>query len=173
MCHTGATGPTGATGAIGATGATGVTGVTGATGIARLGLSAFAYIFSTTAQTVANNAAIVFNSPSTAAPIAYTTGNSAITLTPPGNYLVTFEVSVATGGGGQWAIAVNGSVIQSQTYNNRSSNSQIFGEAIINVAAVTNITIANVSGGAVTLSNGLASIPNTAVSSSVTILKLS
>ena len=59
----------------GATGATGVTGAAGTTGATGLGLSAFAYIYSTTAQSVADNAAVVFNSPSTAAPIAYTTGD--------------------------------------------------------------------------------------------------
>lgn len=172
---TGATGPTGATGATGGTGATGPRGTTGATGAPGLGLSAFAYIYSTTDQTVADNAAILFDSPSIAGPIAYTIGTSVITLSLPGNYLVSFEVSVANGGGGEWSIALNGSVIQSQTYNNRSSNGQTFGEAIINVTASTNITIVNFSGGSVKLSNGLTGggKPNTAVSSSVTILKLS
>ncbi|MDT8717989.1 collagen-like protein [Clostridium sp. 19966] len=173
---TGFTGPTGPTGFTGPTGPTGFTGPTGPSGPSGSGLSAFAYIYSTTAQSVADNAAVVFDSPSTLAPISFTTGTSTITLTDIGSYLISFEVSVATGGGGEWAIAVGGSVVQSLTYNSRSGNSQVFGEAIVNVSSPpVNITLVNFSGGAVTLSNGLAGggKPNTAVSASVTILKLS
>ena len=52
---------------------TGATGATGATGVI-----SFAYIYRDTDQTVADNAAIIFNSPATLAPIQYTPVSSSI-----------------------------------------------------------------------------------------------
>ena len=169
--YTGPTGATGDTGDTGPTGDTGDTGPTGPTGDAG-GLSGFAYIYSTDEQTVDEDEAVVFNSPSTVAPIEFTTGTTDITLTENGSYLISFEVSVGASGGSQWAIALDGAITQPLTYHSRSGNSQVFGEAIINVTtAPVVVTIVNTSGNA-QLTNGIASTPDETVSASVTILKL-
>ncbi|WP_443661205.1 hypothetical protein [Clostridium sp.] len=163
------TGATGVTGVTGTTGATGNTGVTGATGG---GLSAAAYIYSASAQSVANTSAVIFDGPATSgAPISFTAPGSKITLNA-GVYLISFEVSVGTGGGSTWSIAVNSAVTKQLSYTGRSSNSQIFGEAVITLAASSTISIVNNSGGSVNLENRLAPSPNTSVSASITILKL-
>jgi hypothetical protein len=72
-----------------------------------------------------------------------------------------------------WAIDVAGAVTQPLSYTSRSGNTQVFGEAIITIAAPSTISITNNSGGAVQIETGLAPTPNTSVSASVNILKLS
>ncbi|MCB2362260.1 collagen-like protein, partial [Clostridium estertheticum] len=169
---TGVTGSTGATGNTGATGSTGVTGNTGATGSTGAGLSAFAYIYSAAAQSVADTSAVIFDGPATTlAPISFTAPSSTITISA-GTYLISFETSVGSGGGSTWAIAVNGVITQPLSYTSRSGNSQVWGEAVITIAAASTISIVNNSGGAVNLVNGLATALNTSVSASINILKL-
>jgi len=169
---TGTTGTTGSTGVTGTTGTTGSTGITGTTGNTGAGLPAFAYIYSTAAQSVANTSAVIFNGPATTlAPISFTAPSSTITLSA-GTYLISFETSVGTGGGSTWAIAVNGGITQPLSYTSRSGNSQVWGAAVITIAAASTISIVNNSGGAINLVNGLAPTPNTSVSASINILKL-
>jgi|GEM_PF-4298132 len=169
---TGTTGTTGSTGVTGTTGTTGSTGITGTTGNTGAGLPAFAYIYSTAAQSVANTSAVIFNGPATTlAPISFTAPSSTITLSA-GTYLISFETSVGTGGGSTWAIAVNGGITQPLSYTSISGNSQVWGEAVITIAAASTISIVNNSGGAINLVNGLAPTPNTSVSASINILKL-
>ena len=168
-------GPTGPQGPSGVAGATGPQGPQGPPGPPGSGLSAFEYIYSTAAQSVADNAPIIFDSPSTAFPIVFTKDSSTVTLTAPGAYLVSFQISTATNGGSQWAIARNGVITQALTYNSRNSKSQIFGQSIIHVtSAPITITIINFSGSVVILSNGLETDDkhNTAVSASITVLKI-
>jgi hypothetical protein len=135
----------------------------------------FSYIYSTDDQVVMNHAAIVFHSPSNESPIAFTTGTPMIKLAALGSYYISFLISSATDCGGEWAIAVNHAISPSLSYNNTNGFSQIHGEAIINVTTIpTEITIVNLSGVDMKLSNGLSSGEklNTTVSASVTILKL-
>ena len=168
----GAAGPAGPQGPAGVAGPAGPQGPSGPPGS---GLSAFAYIYSTSAQSVADNAPIIFNSPSTSSPIAFTTETSTINLTTTGVYLIRFQISIATSEGGQWAIAKNGIITKQLTFNTRNSDSQLFGEAIIDVSsAPTTITLVNYSGRVTVLSNGLETNDklNTSVSASMTILKL-
>ncbi|MCB2294792.1 hypothetical protein LGK95_14930 [Clostridium algoriphilum] len=167
-------GPTGASGTNGINGSDGITGSTGASGTNGIsgGLSAFAYIYSTAAQSVADTGSVLFNNPpTTSSPITFTAPSTTINLTPPGTYLISFELSVSSGGG-TWTIAVNGSITQPLSYTSRSENSQVFGEAIITIIVPSAISIVNNSGGSINLANGLSPTPNTSVSASVTILKL-
>lgn len=175
-CPPGPPGPPGEQGPPGRRGPAGPPGEAGPPGPpGPSGLSNFAYIYSTENQSINDNSPVVFNSPSTVAPIAYTSGTSIISLTGTGNYMITFEVSNSTGGGSEWSIAINGVVTQPLTYLSRSGNTQVTGSAIVNVTSVpTTISIVNFSGGAVNISNGLSGQgkPNTTVSASVVILKL-
>ena len=63
-------------------------------------------------------------------------------------------------------------LFRSLSYTSRSGDSQVWGEAVITIAAASTISIVNNSGGSVKLVNGLAPTPNTSVSASINILKL-
>jgi len=163
-CPTGVAGPAGAQGIPGATGLAGAAGDLSA---------AFAYIYSTQAQSVSDTGLVLFNNPATtSAPIAFTAYRSTITLSP-GIYLISFQVSVGNVGGSTWGIAVNNAITQPFSYTNLSGNSQVLGEAIIPILTPSTISIVNNSGGgSINLVNNIASTSNTSVSASVTILKL-
>ncbi|MEA4831548.1 MAG: hypothetical protein VB118_02905 [Oscillospiraceae bacterium] len=138
-------------------------------------LSPFAYIYSTAEQIVLNNAAVIFNSPSSEDPIAYTAGTSVIKLTEIGSYSIRFLISSASCCEEIWSIAVNHSIKQQLSFNCRSGQYQIQGEAIINVASVpAEITIVNLSGTDIKLSNGVSNPEkiNTTVSASINIIKV-
>ena len=165
-------GPPGATGAKGARGAKGAAGPAGPAGPSAL--SAFGYIYSTEEQTLDKGDLVVFNSPNIVGAIVFNTNDNFITLTAEGNYRVSFQVSSGSGGGNVWAIEVDNAVLQPFSFMSRSGNTQIFGEFIINVTdAPVVLTLVNEAGNNVKIVNGLASDPNTSVSASVVILKLS
>lgn len=169
----GAPGPAGPQGPAGVAGPAGPQGPIGPPGS---GISSYEYIYSTSAQLVSDNAPVIFNSPSSSSPIAFTTDTSTITLTTTGVYLISFQISTASDGGSQWSIAKNGVISSLLTFNSRASNSQVYGETIINVtSAPTIISIINFSGRAILLSSGLPTNDkfNTSVSASMTILKIS
>ena len=95
---TGATGPTGPTGATGPTGPTGATGPTGPTGPAGEDLAAeFLNAYSTPAQPVASNAAIVFDKSAAIAGNAVTHQDNSkdVIIQEPGYYSVSFSGTVA------------------------------------------------------------------------------
>ncbi|MED4810124.1 collagen-like protein, partial [Bacillus atrophaeus] len=88
---TGATGPPGLAGATGATGPPGLAGATGATGTGAAGLSEYGYIYNLSAQTVAIEADVIFDSTGITNPgITHAPGTSQIAITTPGDYEVTF-----------------------------------------------------------------------------------
>jgi hypothetical protein len=135
----------------------------------------YAYIYSTCGQLVPDNAPIVWTSPSTTAPILNQTGTPTVILSGCSVYLVRFCISVRAGNGSQFSIVIDDETQPSLTYNNRSGDTQIYGEAIINVTSkVSRLEIRNVTGEAIVLSNGLgvSTNPNTSVSATLVIFKL-
>ncbi|MDI9486295.1 MAG: hypothetical protein QM214_00030, partial [Bacillota bacterium] len=166
--ETGPQGPIGETGPQGPPGETGPQGPPGPPGV-----SAFGYYYSTAEQRVDDTEPAVFNSPSTGAPFFFTSPSSIVTITETGYYKIDFQVSASTGGGGVWGIALDDATDQSRTFLTRSANNQISGDLIVAITtAPTAVQLVNLSGGSVTLANGLANEPGTSVSASMTILKL-
>ncbi|WP_367307757.1 collagen-like triple helix repeat-containing protein, partial [Bacillus pumilus] len=165
---TGATGDTGATGATGPTGATGDTGATGATGA---GLSEFAYVYNLSAETVALEAPVIFDSTGIiTAGITHAPGTSQIIVTNPGNYEVTFSVSGVESN--QFTLFVNGGPVTNTVYGSGAGTQQNNGQAILALAAGDTLTLVNhTSAAAVTLQT-LAGGTQTNVNASIIIKKL-
>jgi hypothetical protein len=167
----GHTGPPGRRGDIGPMGPSGEKGEKGEPFVLN-----YAYIYSTEEQTIANHSQIVWNSPTTAIPIFYEEKNPTIILVGKGVYLVRFCASIRAGNGSQFSLIVDNVKEQALTYNNRASDSQICGEAIITITAnISTLEIKNTTGTTIVLSNGLGvgTNPNTSVSATLVILKLS
>ena len=165
---TGVTGPTGVTGATGDTGATGPTGVTGATGA---GLSEFAYVYNLSAETVALEAPVIFDSTGIiTSGITHAPGTSQIIVTNPGNYEVTFSVSGVEPN--QFTLFVNGGPVTNTVYGSGAGTQQNNGQAILALAAGDTLTLVNhTSAAAVTLQT-LAGGTQTNVNASIIIKKL-
>jgi hypothetical protein len=142
MGPTGPEGPTGAGGAEGPTGATGATGATGPAGSS--GLSQFAYVYNLSAQTVAKEASITFDSNGVMTPgiIHATTPPSAgIEIVEAGTYAVTFSVSGTESN--QMAIFVNGNPVPGSIYGSGAGTQLNSGQAILIVGAGDVLTIRN------------------------------
>lgn len=165
---TGPQGPPGPTGATGPQGFPGPPGPQGPQGPP--GTVASAYIFSIAEQTVAAAGAAVFNSAATLPPVAFSPPSSSVTLAA-GTYLINFQVSLTTDSASAWGIAINGINSPSRTFVSRSGQTQVFGSIIITLAVPATITLVN-RGAVVTLASGLSGMPSTAVSASMTVLKL-
>jgi hypothetical protein len=159
---TGDTGPTGATGATGATGSTGATGPTGATGAAGAdgatgatgtgGILAFGYIYNLTAQTVAVEASVVFDSNGPLSGVTHTAGTDTITVVSAGTYSITFSVSGTEPN--QFALFINGAPNTSTVYGSGAGTQQNTGQAILVLGAGDIITLVNhSSAAAVTLAS--------------------
>ncbi|MFP3452083.1 collagen-like protein, partial [Bacillus sp. SIMBA_154] len=168
---TGATGNIGATGATGPTGATGDTGATGATGVTGAGLSEFAYVYNLSAETVALEAPVIFDSTGIiTAGITHAPGTSQIIVTNPGNYEVTFSVSGVESN--QFTLFVNGGPVTNTVYGSGAGTQQNNGQAILALAAGDTLTLVNhTSAAAVTLQT-LAGGTQTNVNASIIIKKL-
>ncbi|WP_376745196.1 BclA C-terminal domain-containing protein, partial [Bacillus pumilus] len=168
---TGATGDIGATGPTGATGDTGATGPTGATGVTGAGLAEFAYVYNLSAQTVALEAPVIFDSTGITTPgITHAPGTSQIIVTNPGNYEVTFSVSGVEPN--QFTLFVNGAPVTNTVYGSGAGTQQNNGQAILALAAGDTLTLVNhTSAAAVTLQT-LAGGTQTNVNASIVIKKL-
>ncbi|RXK32082.1 flagellar hook-length control protein FliK, partial [Bacillus velezensis] len=177
---TGATGAAGATGATGVTGAAGVTGVpgatgdigpTGATGATGSGLSEYAYVYNLSAETVAIEAPVIFDSTGiTTAGITHAPGTAQIIVTTPGDYEVTFSVSGVEPN--QFTLFVNGGPVTNTVYGSGAGTQQNNGQAIITLAAGDILTLVNhTSAAAVTLQT-LAGGTQTNVNASIVLKKL-
>jgi hypothetical protein len=161
---TGAPGPQGAAGATGASGtrgddgASGPAGATGATGAAGPAgtndLAEVGYVYNLTAETVAIEADIPFdsNGPMTAG-VVHAPGSSQITLVNAGTYKVSFSVSGTEPN--QMAVFVNGDVVAGSTYGSGAGTQQNNGQATVVVADGDVLTIRNHSSSAAV---GLASV---------------
>jgi hypothetical protein len=130
----GATGPTGATGPAGATGATGPTGTNG--------LAQYAYIYNLSAESVALDAAVSFDTNGVmTAGITHATSSAAITLVNAGTYKVTFSVSGT--GPNQVALFVNGTVVNGSIYGSGAGTQQNTGQALLVASAGAVLTLEN------------------------------
>lgn len=148
---TGITGPLGPTGNTGVTGATGATGPTGATGATGTSVIAYAYVYNASAQSVAVNGSVTFdtNGP-LAGGIGHTAGSASISLTTAGTYRFTFIVEGTAAN--QFTIFVNGVADSSSTYGTGVASTPNIGQAIITVPGGAVITLRNfTSAGAITL----------------------
>ena len=140
---TGATGPiglTGATGPIGLTGATGPIGLTGATGPG--GSSAYGYVYNQSAQFIPVGSDIGFDSNGViTAGVTHALGNTVVSVTTAGNYLVTFSVSPVQAA--QFSLVVNGNQIAGTVYGTVAGNQQENGKVILTLSAGDILTMRN------------------------------
>jgi hypothetical protein len=151
----GATGASGTRGDDGASGPAGATGPTGAAGPAGTNdLAEVGYVYNLTAETVAIEADIPFdsNGPMTAG-VVHAPGSSQITLVNAGTYKVSFSVSGTEPN--QMAVFVNGDVVAGSTYGSGAGTQQNNGQATVVVADGDVLTIRNHSSSAAV---GLASV---------------
>lgn len=158
-------GPTGATGAAGATGATGATGTAG-------GISDYAYVYNLTAQTVAIEADVPFDSNGLITPgFTHTPSSSVISINAAGVYKVIFSVSGTESN--QFALFLNGLEVPGTVYGSGAGTQQNTGQAIFAMGAGDSLTLRNHSSASAV---GLASViggTQANVNASITILKLS
>ena len=146
----GATGPIGLTGATGPEGPIGPKGDTGATGG---GLSAYAYIYNLTAQTVALEAAILFDSNGVLVGITHAIGSATIQVVNAGTYEIAFSVSGTESS--QFALSVNGTPVAGSVYGSGAGTQQNNGQVILALGAGDAVTVVNHSSAAAV---GLASV---------------
>lgn len=156
----GPTGPSGATGATGATGSAGDTGTTGATGPSGPqgepgvgGLLGYGYIYNLTAQSVAIEAPIVFDSTGPVLGVIHAPGTTDIEVVDAGTWSITYSVSGTEPN--QFSIFVNGVPAPSTIYGSGAGTQQNTGQAILVLGAGDIITIVNHSSAAAV---GLASL---------------
>nr|WP_306664912.1 collagen-like protein [Bacillus pumilus] len=149
----------------------GFRGVRGAIGVTGAGLTEFAYIYNLSAQTVALEAPVIFDSTGiTTAGITHAPGTSQIIVTNPGNYEVTFSVSGVESN--QFTLFVNGGPVTNTVYGSGAGTQQNNGQAILSLAAGDTLTLVNhTSAAAVTLQT-LAGGTQTNVNASIIIKKL-
>jgi hypothetical protein len=121
----GTDGTDGTNGADGATGPAGPTGPAGSTASPE-----YAYVYNTSAQTVAIGAAVTFdaNGEMTSG-IAHDADTAPITLTKVGTYRVSFSAS--TVGPSQMAVFINGTAVLGSTYGSGAGTQQNTGEVIV------------------------------------------
>jgi hypothetical protein len=165
---TGATGSTGATGLPGDTGATGATGVTGATGAT--GILGFGYIYNLTAQSIAVEAAVPFDSNGPLSGITHPAGSPSITVTNGGTYAITFSVSGTEPN--QFALFINGVAAPSTIYGSGAGTQQNTGPTILILGAGDVITLVNHSSAAAVTLASVVGGTQANVSASVTILQV-
>jgi BclA C-terminal domain len=157
-------GPTGATGSTGATGATGATGSAG-------GLSQYAYVYNTGAQTVPVGAAVVFDTNGIlTGGIAHSAGLAPITVTDPGNYKVAFSVSGVEPN--QFTVFLNGVPLTGATYGSGAGTQQNNGQVIVALVAGDVLTLQNFTSAAAVTLQTLAGGTQPNVNASVLIEKL-
>lgn len=141
----GPVGPVGATGAVGPagpTGATGAAGTNGVNGTGGSGASQYGYIYNLTAQTVAIDAVVLFDSNGVlTAGITHTPGSSAISIVSAGDYKVTFSASGAEPS--QFALFLNGIQVPGTVYGSGAGVQQNNGQCIIAILANDVLTLRN------------------------------
>lgn len=165
----GPTGATGATGAAGATGATGSTGATGATGAAGA-LLGYGYIYNLTAQSVAVEATVPFDSNGPLSGVTHTASSDSIVVVSAGTYSIVFSVSGTEPN--QFALFVNGVAQTSTVYGSGAGTQQNTGSAILTLGAGDTITLVNHSSAAAVTLASVVGGTQANVNASVTILRL-
>jgi hypothetical protein len=148
---TGEQGPIGLTGLQGIQGPQGEPGPAGADGIdAPVG---YGYVYNITAQSVAVEAPIVFDSNGPLLGVTHATPSPSIVIVDAGIYAITFSVSGTEPN--QFAIFINGAVSPSTIYGSGAGTQQNTGQAILSLGAGDIITLVNHSSAAAV---GLASV---------------
>jgi hypothetical protein len=163
----GPTGPTGATGMQGLQGAPGATGATGATGG---GLSAYAYIYNKTAEVVAIEAPVLFDSNGVLTGVAHTPSSSTIQIVNAGTYEITFSLSGVEPS--QFALFVNGAPVSGSVYGSGAGTQQDNGQVLLSLSAGDAITIVNHSSAAAVTLQTLTGGTQTNVNASVIIKRV-
>jgi hypothetical protein len=136
----GALGPAGPAGTAGATGALGPAGPAGAAGAN--GLAEYGYIYNVSAETVALEADVTFDSNGVlTAGITHLAGGAGITVVNAGVYKVSFSASGTEPN--QMALFVNGTPIAGTVYASGAGTQQNSGQAIVNLAAGAVMTVRN------------------------------
>ncbi|MGH0686774.1 BclA C-terminal domain-containing protein, partial [Bacillus mycoides] len=169
---TGATGPSGGPpGPTGPTGLPGTAGATGPTGLTVSGLSHYAYVFNTSAQVVALEAPILFNSHGRmTSGFTHTLGTSQLMVLNAGDYKISFSVSGVEPN--QFTLFLNGAPVTSAVYGSGAGTQPNNGQTILALAAGDIITLNNhTSAAAVTLQT-LAGGTQTNINASIVIEKL-
>ncbi len=136
----GPSGPAGSPGATGPAGSTGPAGPTGSAGSS--GLSQYGYVYNTSSQVVALEAAITFDSNGAmTAGITHATGATGITLVDAGTYEIRFSVSGTEPN--QIGIFINGVSAAGTIYGSGAGTQQNVGQTILTVPAESVLTIVN------------------------------
>ncbi|WP_246318262.1 BclA C-terminal domain-containing protein [Paenibacillus taichungensis] len=138
---TGDTGVTGVTGDTGDTGVTGSTGVTGATGTTGQGLASYGYIFNTSAQSVATETDITFDSNENLTNITHTPGTAEINIGNAGDYAVFFIITGVQAN--QFTLYQNGAPVGGSVYGSGAGTQPNPGMIIITAAPGDVITLRN------------------------------
>jgi hypothetical protein len=165
---TGATGARGATGAMGPAGPTGATGATGPQGPA--GQPDYGFVYNTSAETVAIESDITFDTNGPLSGFTHTAGTSGVVVGATGTYLITFSVSSVQPG--QFTLMVNGAAIPGTTYGSGAGTQQDNGQAIVTLTATDVLSLRNHSSAAAVALQTLAGGTQTNVNASILINQL-
>lgn len=123
------------------TGATGSQGAKGDAGASVSGLSAYAYVYNLAAQTVAIEAAVLFDSNGSMLGLTHTVGTSFITVNNSGVYSILFSTSATEPS--QFAVFVNSVAVPSSVYGSGAGTQQNNGQLIISLATADIISLVN------------------------------
>ncbi len=138
----GAAGPKGDAGAAGAQGPAGPTGPTGAAGATGTGLSAYAYVYNLTPETIAVEADVPFDSNGVITPgFTHAPGAAEIGIVSAGTYQVTFGSSGTEPS--QFALFLNGAPVPGATYGSGAGTQQNNGQVIVMAGAGDVLTVKN------------------------------
>jgi len=164
-------GQAGATGPAGPAGPTGPAGTNGLNGTGGGGSSQYGYIYNLTAQTVAIDAVVLFDSNGVlTAGITHGLGSSDIKIVSAGDYKVTFSVSGTEPG--QFALFLNGIQVPGTVYGSGAGTQQDNGQCIIAIGANDVLTLRNRSSAAAVGLQSLAGGTQINVNASIVIQKL-
>jgi hypothetical protein len=148
----GLAGPAGPMGPAGPAGPSGTNGLNGTNGASTsTGSSQYGYIYNLNAQVVPLETPVVFsNTGVTSAGVTHALGSSDIIIVNAGDYKVSFSVSGTEPN--QFALFLNGVMVQGTDYGSGAGTQQNSGQAILSIGAKDTLTLRNhTSAAAVTL----------------------
>ena len=138
---------------------------------ATCGLCDYGYIYNLSAEVVAIEADVIFDTTGiTTVGITHTPGTAQIVVTNPGDYEVTFSVSGVEPN--QFALFINGAPVAGTVYGSGAGTQQNTGQAIIAIAAGDVLTLRNHSSAAAVTLQTLAGGTQINVNASVSIKML-
>ena len=132
--------------------------------------TAFAYIYNFREQAVEKDASIVFDSTGSISGISHENGSAEIGIRSSGIYLISYSVSGTEPN--QFALFVNGKILEQSVYGSGAGTQQNNGQVIVELGEKDSITLVNVSGDkAVELASKIGG-DKVNVNASITLLKL-